>query len=278
MGQTFVLMLREGLEASLIVGILLAYLVSIKRSDQARNVWLGVGAAIAVSVAVAGLLFFTAKEFEGAAEETFEGIASLTAVGVLTWMIFWMRNHAVNIKRNLQEKVAEALNSPSKIGLAAIAFVMVVREGIETALFLFATVKQAGPGAATVGGFLGLLVAIALGTAIFKGGVRLNLSLFFTVTGAILLVVAGGLLAYGLHELIEVGIVPSAIDHVWSTKSVLPDSSGVGAFLKAFIGYNDDPALTEVLAWASYIVIAGVAFFKPVLRVRRAAITAAQQA
>lgn len=277
MGQTFVLLLREGLEASLIVGILLAYLVSIRRTDQAPSIWLGVLAAVAVSVGVAALLFFTASEFEGRAEEIYEGVASLTAVGVLTWMVFWMRRHAVNIKRSLQEKVQEALNSPSKLGLAAIAFVMVVREGIETALFLFATVKQTGASSAMVGGLLGLAAAIGLGVAIFKGGVRMNLSLFFTSTGAILLVVAAGLFAYGLHELIEAGVVPSVIEHVWSTKSFLPDSEGAGAFLKTFLGYNDDPALTELLAWAGYLLICGVAFFKPVLRVRKAAL-AAQQA
>lgn len=268
MAPTFVLMLREGLEASLIVSILLAYLVTIDRRDQMRNVWFGVVTAIAASLAAGGLLFLTAREFEGRAEEIFEGIASLLAVGVLTWMVFWMRRHAVNIKRSLHEKVAEALRSPSRLALATMAFVVVVREGIETALFLFATVRQVGAGPGTVGSILGLTVAVVLGAGIYNGGVRLNLSLFFTLTGGFLLVVAAGLAAHGMHELIEAGIFPAGIEHVWRL-GALPDDRGAGVFLKQLLGYNADPALTEVLLWAGYLLWVGVSFFRPILRVRR---------
>ena len=125
MGPTFVLMLREGLEASLIVGILLAYLVAIGRKDRAINVWAGVGAAVLVSIAAGAALFLAGQKFEGVAEESFEGFTSLLAVGALTWMIFWMRRNAINIKRNLQESVDEALKSPGSLGLVSIAFVMV---------------------------------------------------------------------------------------------------------------------------------------------------------
>lgn len=265
-------MLREGLEAALIVGILLACLSSIGRKDHARRVWLGVAAAVTTSVLVAGVLFFTVSGFEGRAEEIFEGIASLTAVAFLTWMIFWMRRHAVNLKRQLHDKVEEALRSPRIAGVAAIAFLVVVREGIETALFFFATVREAGTGVAA-GGLLGLGVALALGVGIYEGGLRLNLRTFFTLTGGFLLVVAGGLAAYGVHELIEASVIPAGIDHVWDVSTVLPDGSGLGAILKGIFGYNANPALTELLVWLGYLTGVGTAFFTPVIRVRRAGLS-----
>lgn len=262
MGPTFVLMLREGLEASLIVGILLAYLVAIGRKDHAISVWAGVGAAVLVSMAAGAVLFVTASKFEGVAEEIFEGFTSLLAVGALTWMVFWMRRNAINIKRSLQQSVDEALKSPGRLGLVMIAFVMVVREGIETALFLFATFRQVGTGAGALGAVVGLGTAVVLGAAIYRGGLRLNLSAFFRITGIILLVVAAGLAAHGVHELIEAGIFPSGVDHVWSLKSFLPDDSGVGGLLNSLVGYNADPALTEVAVWVGYLLITGFFFFK----------------
>jgi len=270
MGPTFVLMLREGLEASLIVGILLAYLVAIGRKDRAINVWAGVGAAVLVSIAAGAALFLAGQKFEGVAEESFEGFTSLLAVGALTWMIFWMRRNAINIKRNLQESVDEALKSPGSLGLVSIAFVMVVREGIESALFLFATFRQVGAGAGSLGAVLGLATAVVLGAGIYRGGLRLNLSSFFRITGILLLIVAAGLAAHGVHELIEAGLFPAGVDHVWSLKSFLPDDSGVGGLLKSLIGYNADPALTEVVVWAGYLLITGFFFFKRPVSLRKA--------
>lgn len=269
MGQTFVLMLREGLEASLVIGILLAYLVAIDRKDKSRSIWLGVGAAAGVSTIVGAFLFFTAGEFEGKAAKIFEGIASVTAVGVLTWMVFWMRRNAMNIKKSLQAKVNEALRSPGHFGLAAIAFIVIAREGIETALFLFATVRQVGVGAGTVGATLGLVLAAVLGVGIFKGGIRLNLKIFFTATGGFLLVVAAGLLAHGAHELIEAGIVPAGVRSLWDLSAFLPDHVGPGAILKGLIGYNARPDLTEFSLWLIYLAVAGIIFFSPFVRLRR---------
>jgi high-affinity iron transporter len=271
-------MLREGLEASLIVGILLAYLSAIGRRDRARSVWAGVAAAVAGSVAAGAVLFFTASEFEGRAEQIFEGLTALTAVGVLTWMIFWMRRHAIDFKRNLQAKISVALASPRRTGLAAIAAVVVLREGIETSLFLFATVRQVGPGPGTIGGALGLLAAIALGLAIYKGGLRLNLSTFFTVTGAFLLIVAAGLAARGAHELIEARLIPPVVERLWSWHGLLADTRGPGAFLHQLFGYNSAPALSELMVWTTYLLIAGITFFRPVIRLRRSTAAAPQSA
>jgi high-affinity iron transporter len=276
LGPTFVLLLREGLEASLIVGILLAYLVAVGRRDRFRSVWLGIAAALAVSIAVGTALFATRSRFEGRAEEIFEGLASLAAVGVLTGMVFWMRSNAVNLSRSLKQRVSEALGAPSGLALASVAFLVVVREGIETSLFLFAVVRQVGAVGGAVGAALGLAVAVALGVGTYQGGIRINLGSFFTWTGGILLVIAAGLLAFGLHELIEAGAVPAGVEEIWNLR-FLPDDSGVGEFLKTLIGYNANPALTEFLAWVFYLGVVGFAFFRPIVRVRRNTL-ASQQA
>lgn len=273
MGPTFVLLLREGLEAALIVGILLAYLVAVGKRDRVRSVWLGVAAALAVSALVGAALFATRSRFEGRSEEIFEGLASLAAVAVLTGMVFWMRSNAINLKRSLQERVSEALNVPGDIALASVAFLVVVREGIETSLFLFAIVRQVGFVGGLIGAALGLAVAIALGAGIYQGGIRINLRIFFTWTGAILLVIAAGLLAFGLHELIEAGVFPAGVEEIWNL-TFLPDDSGVGEFLKTLVGYNANPALTEFAAWAGYLVVVGFLFFRPIVRIRRSALAA----
>lgn len=269
MGAAFVLMLREGMEAALIVGILLAYLVSVGRKDRAASVWAGTLAAVLVSVGVAGILFFSAAGFEGRREEIFEAIASLAAVGVLTWMIFWMRHHALGLKGALHEKLDQALREPNRFALGSIAFVVVVREGIETSLFGYATVRQVGVGPATVGGALGLAAAILLGVGIYKGGVRLNLSKFFTLTGGFLLIVAAGLAAHGVHEFVEAGIVPAGVDPLWDAGRILSDGSGAGAFLRQMFGYNANPALTEFLAWGIYLLVVGFLFLKPLVQIGR---------
>lgn len=265
MGSTFVLMLREGLEASLIVGILLAYVTSIQRRDEVSNILFGVSAAVGASVLAAGVLFFTASEFEGRAEAIFEGLAALSAVAVLTWMIFWMRRHAVDFKLSLQQKMAAALEAPGKFGLAAVAFFVVLREGIETALFFFATTRQVGAAPGLFGGALGLAAAVILGVAIYKGGVRLNFRLFFTLTGAVLLVIAAGLAAHGVHELIEASWLPAGIEQTWNMSRILPDAHGVGSFLKQLLGYNSAPTLTELLVWTAYLGVIGLAFFRPLV-------------
>lgn len=277
MGATFVLMLREGLEAALIVGILLAYLRAIGRKDGARQIWVGVVTAVGVSALTGAVLFFTSRSFEGRPEEMFEGIASLVAVGVLTWMVFWMRRHAINIKRELHDRIDKALESPRLMGLAAVAFVVVLREGIETALFLFSTFKNVGRGPGTLGAVLGLGLAIAIGIGIYRGGIRLNLGTFFRATGGFLLVIAAGLLAYGFHELIEAGVIPAGIDHIWNVSAIFSDKEGLGAFLKTMFGYNADPALTEFIAWLGYLLGVGFAFFKPLLRLRPAPVPVASE-
>lgn len=266
MAASLLITLREGLEAALIVGIILAYLAKTGNRARSGPVWVGTVGAVVMSVLAGGLIFLTAGSIEGRAEELFEGTAMLTAAGVLTYMIFWMRRQAINIKAHLQAQVNTALESGSALALGLLAFVAVGREGIETALFMFAATKAASPFAATVGGLLGLAAAAVLGYLLYRGTYRLNLRAFFNVTSVLLLLFAAGLLAHGLHEFHEAAVIPPVIEEVWDLNPILSESSTLGGFLKALFGYNGNPSLVEVLAWGGYLVVVGWAYFRPPTR------------
>ena len=256
--------LREGLEAALIIGIILAYLARTDNRQGFKPVWLGVSLAVLGSLIAGVLIFFLAEEFTGRAEEIFEGIAMFLATGVLTWMIFWMRKQAVNIKVHLHAQIQSVLTSGSALGLVILAFVVVVREGIETVLFLFAATRVAeSPLLFTVGGFLGLAIAIVIGYSIYKGSSRLNLRTFFNVTSLVLIVFAAGLLAHGIHEFHEAGIIPPIIEQVWDINHILPEKSTFGRFLTTIVGYNGNPSLVEVVAYPVYLALALGSYFRP---------------
>ncbi len=257
--------LREGLEAALIIGIILAYLAKTGSRQSFKPIWLGTSLAVLVSLIVGAAIYLLAGEFSGRAEEIFEGLAMFVAVGVLTWMIFWMRKQAVNIKAHLETQIQSILISGSSLGLVILAFVVVVREGIETVLFLFAATRVAeSPVLFTVGGFLGLAIAIVIGYSIYKGATRLNLRIFFNVTSLVLIFFAAGLLAYGIHEFIEAGIIPPLVDPVWDINHILPEKSTFGLFLKAILGYNANPSLIEVIAYPLYLALALGSYFRPI--------------
>jgi high-affinity iron transporter len=203
-------MLREGFEASLVVGIVLSFLDRTGRRDGFWPVWVGTLAALTISVGVGALLFVLGAELEGTAEKLFEGTAMLVAAGLLTWMIFWMRRQARGLKRELELQVEHALATGSALTLALVAFVAVLREGIETALFLFGTVEGSNALLATASAAVGLSAAVFLGYLFYRGASRLDLRRFFTVTSAVLLVFAGWLVANGLHELAEAGVLPES--------------------------------------------------------------------
>ncbi len=262
--STLLITLREGLEAALIIGIILAYLVRTENAWGSKYIWLGTLLAVAASLIAGAGIYLLAGELEGQTEQIFEGAATLTAVGVLTWMIFWMRRQAVNIKAHLHAQIASALGTGSSLGLAALAFVVVVREGIETVLFLFAASRVAeSPILSAAGGILGLALAVAIGYSIYRGTSRLNLRTFFGVTSLLLILFAAGLLAHGIHEFQEAGIIPTVVEHLWDINHVLPESSGPGVFLTALFGYNANPSLVEVIAYLSYLVFTMVAYFRP---------------
>jgi high-affinity iron transporter len=256
---------REGLEASLIVGIVLGYLAKTENRSYFRLIWFGTAAAVALSIATGAALFFTVGELEGRAEQIFEGIAMLSAVTVLTWMIFWMRKQAVNIKRELEARLAHAIAAGSAVGLASVVFFAVLREGWETALFLFAISESSTPLATGVGAVIGLVLSISLGVVLYMGSRRLNLRQFFTATGILLIVFAAGLLAHATHEFQEAAILPQTIEHVWNTNALVSEDSHTGEFLKALFGYNGDPSLLEVGIWTVYLAAALVFFLRPLV-------------
>jgi high-affinity iron transporter len=267
-GASFVIALREGIEAALIVSIILAYLKQLRATDRSRLVWWGTALAVALSALVGTSLFAADTGFEGRAEEIFEGVVTLAAVGVLTWMIFWMRRQGARIKSELHEKVDTALVTGG-LALAGLAFFAVLREGIETALFLFAAargtaVEGAGvaPAAQLVGATLGLGLAIVLGFLLYRGGIRMNLRTFFRLTGWVLIVVAAGLFAFSLHELQEAGWLPILESHAFDVSGSLPDDAGVGAILRGLVGYNADPTWLEVIGWLGYLLVVGGLFLR----------------
>lgn len=262
--SSLLITLREGLEAALIIGIILAYLAKTNNRQGFKPVWAGVSLAVLGSLIAGATFWRLSVEFSGQAEEVFEGIAMFVAVGVLTWMIFWMRKQAVNIKAHLHAEIQSMLTSGSFLGLAVLAFVVVIREGIETVLFLFAATRVAESAVLfTVGGFLGLAIAIVIGYSIYKGSSRLNLRTFFNVTSVVLMVFAAGLLAHGIHEFQEAGIIPIVVEHVWDINHILPEKSTFGRFLTAIVGYNGNPSLVEVVVYPVYLVLAMVFYFRP---------------
>jgi high-affinity iron transporter len=200
---TFVITLREGFEATLIVGLILAYLAKTGQRQHAREVWWGVAAAAVTSLAIGAILFLSVGELEGKSEMVYEGSAMIFAAAVVTWMAFWMRKQAATIGSHLREQVSESLRTGGSIGLASVAFVGVAREGLETALFLFASTEKSGPVIAVAGGILGLVAAVGLGVAFYQGALRLNLKKFFTATSVLVIAFAAYLVYGGVHELGE---------------------------------------------------------------------------
>ena len=254
MFPSYLLSLREGIEAALIVGIVLGALRQMRRTDLSSAVWIGVISASVLSVLAGVLLTVLGLSFEGKAEEIFEGITMLFAAGVLTWMIFWMSRQARDIKSNLESGVHKAAFEGGKRGLFALAFLAVLREGVELALFLVASVFASDVQQTLLGAFLGLGTAILLGWSLFATTVRLDLRRFFQVTGFLLILFAAGLVAHGVHEFNEAGLIPSVIEHVWDVNPILDENATLGSMLKALFGYNGNPSLTEVLAYFAYFV------------------------
>jgi high-affinity iron transporter len=269
----FFISLREGLEAALIVGILLGTLRRLNQRSLSRYVWYGVVAASLVSAAVAAGLTAAGIEFEGRREQLFEGVMLILAAALLTGMIFWMQRRGGQVQAALAAEAGRAVESAGAgksrgifpagaWAMFTVAFVAVVREGIELALLLVATTFQTNTGGAVVAALLGIAVAALFGALLYLGVVRINLRRFFSVTNVVLLFFAAGMVGLGIHELIEAGLVPPLIDPLWDVNGILSDKSAVGALLKGLFGYNGNPALTETLAYVAYIVAIGWALVR----------------
>ncbi len=255
--------LREGLEATLVVSILVAYLVKSGRRDRLPAIWLGIAAAVILSLGFGAMLTFTANSLSFEAQERFGGLMSILAVGFVTWMIFWMRRTARFLKSELHGKLEAALLMGT-LALTATAFVAVAREGLETALFLWAAAKSAGSGATPlVGASLGIVTAVVLGYLLYKRAVTINLATFFTWTGAGLIVIAGGVLAYGVHDLQEAGDLPGLNSLAFDVSAAVPPDSWYGTLLKGVFNFSPQTTWLEAAAWLLYVVPVMVLFFRP---------------
>jgi high-affinity iron transporter len=270
----FLITLREGLEAALIVTILAAYLVQTNRRREMGHVWIGVVAALVGSLAVGLAVAAGGAELSRKSQELLEGFAGIAAVGLLTWMIFWMRRHARSLRKELAAKTDHALASGSSFALPMLAFVAVGREGLETVLFLYAAFSASTDPAASGGGaVVGLLAASALGYGIYKGSARLNLRMFFQVTGGLIIVVAAGMVASSIHEFNEAGVLLFWTQTAWDASGVIGSSGVVGALLKGLIGYDPKPTVFQAVLYFAYLVPTLIAFYGlyPKLPVRSSA-------
>ncbi len=267
--------LREGVEAALIVSIILAYLARSGNRRHFGRIWAGTGAAIVVS-AVAGLgLFVTLGELPAPWEQVFEGAAMLLAAGVVTWMLFWMRRQAASVKGELQARLNRVLSAGTVNGLAVLAFTAVIREGLETSLFLFglSTSARTEAGGVLAGAIVGLGIAAVLGVGFYRGARLINLRTFFRWTGIALIFIAAGLLASAVHELVEIGWISFGTATAFDISGTLPHEAidgapgglalVIGGFLRALVGYSSRPEVVTVVTWLTYVAVVLGLFLRP---------------
>ncbi|MEV6193635.1 iron uptake transporter permease EfeU [Streptomyces sp. NPDC051920] len=265
MFSNYLIGLREGLEASLVVCILIAYLVKTERRDALKPIWAGIGVAITVALAFGCALEFGSQEMTFQAQEALGGSLSILAVGLVTWMVFWMRRTARHLKSELHGRLDAALAMGTG-ALVATAFLAVGREGLETALFVWASVHAASDGTPRplIGVALGLATAVLLGWLFYRGALRINLAKFFTWTGGMLVVVAAGVLAYGVHDLQEADFVPGLTNLAFDISGTIEPTSWYGTLLKGVFNFQPDPTVLQVTVWALYLVPTLTIFFAPV--------------
>src|SRR3954449_839029 len=258
------ILLREGLEGALIIAIVLAYLNKLGRKDRFPVIWAGAGAAIGIAAAAGTVLFLTVGELTGDARKITFAIIMLTAAGVLTWMIFWMRSQARAVKGELQQKVDHALLAGSAGALAGVVFLGVLRESIETVLFFLAAAGQTSTLNSLVGGSLGLLGAVVLAIGFYKGASWLDLRQFFAISGAIVLLFAAGLLARGVAELQVLGTLPTLWYPVFDLSWITPIAPGnfLGDLMRGLFGWDPAPSIEELVAWFGYVAVIGTLYFR----------------
>ncbi|WP_089101286.1 iron uptake transporter permease EfeU [Streptomyces hyaluromycini] len=265
MFSNYLIGLREGLEASLVVCILIAYLVKTGRTDALKPIWIGIAVAVLIAMGFGCALEFGSQELTFQAQEALGGSLSIVAVGLVTWMVFWMRRTARHLKAELHGKLDAALAMGTG-ALVATAFLAVGREGLETALFVWASVHAASDGTPRplIGVALGLASAVFLGWLFYRGALRINLAKFFTWTGGMLVVVAAGVLAYGFHDLQEADWVPGLTNQAFDISGTIPPDSWYGTLLKGVFNFQPDPTVLQVTVWLLYLVPTLALFFAPV--------------
>lgn len=264
--------LREGVEAALIVAIVCSYLARTGNARHFGKIWVGVGAAVAASSALGIVIFLTVGGLEAPYEQIFDGAMMLVAAGVVTWMLFWMRRQARSVKGDLQRAVDRVLTEGTAWGLAVLAFTAVIREGVETALFLVGQATAAAGGSSGEGGALavlagavvGLGIAVALGYGLYRGSRVLNLQTFFRWTGVLLIFIAAGLLSHAVHEFVEIGWIGIGTSTAFDISALLPHDEGIGLFLRAIFGYTSSPEWATLTIWATYVVVVLALYLRPV--------------
>lgn len=263
MFASYLIGLREGLEATLVVSILVAFLVKSDRRERLPLVWAGVGAAVALSVAFGALLTFTAAHLGAQQQEMFDAVTSLAATVFVTFMIFWMRTAARKMSGELREKMGAALELGAT-AVVVVAFLSVAREGLETALLWFAAVQGATSSASPLIGItLGLLTSVALGWGLYRSALRINLTKFFTWTGLLLVLVAAGIFKYGVHDLQESGLVPGLNTYAFDISGVLDPSAWYSTLLSGMFNITPQPSVLEAVAWVVYLVPVLILFLRP---------------
>ena len=264
--------LREGLEATLVVVILVAYLVKSDRTSLLGRIWAGVAIAVGVSLAFGALLTFGPRGLSFEAQEAIGGTLSIVAVGFVTWMVMWMARSARSLSGDLKGRVDKAAAAGGAASLVLVAMLAVGREGLETALFLWAATAAAdsttGP---LVGAALGIGTAVVLGYLFYRGAVKINLSKFFTWTGAILILVAAGVLAYGIHDLQEAGILPGLNSLAFDISGAIPPGSFIGTILKGTLNFSPSTTWLQAVVWVIYVVVTMTLFFRQIGRSHRPA-------
>ena len=259
--------LREGVEAALIVSIVIAYLVRTGHTQDLAKIWLGTGVAVIASVALGLALFNTVGSFQEPYEQIFEGSTMLLAAAVVTWMLFWMRRQAASVKGELQAAVDRVIESGGAWGLALLAFTAVIREGVETSLFLVgqATSAQTHAGSVVAGAVVGLAIAVLIGYGFYRGSRRVNLASFFRWTGIALIFIAAGLLSHAIHEFIEIGALGSGpwTQTAFDLSGVLSHDDGVGAFLRAIFGYSANPEVLTLIVHVAYVAATLALYLRP---------------
>lgn len=254
MVANYLIGLREGMEAALIVGILVAYLVKTGRRDALGQLWLGVGLAVGISLAFGAALTFGPRGLTSAAEETIGGTLSIAAVGLVTWMIFWMARTARHLKTNLHHRLDDAV-AAGRWAVLVMALLAVGREGLETALFLWAAATATGSTTRPLlGAALGLACAVALGWAVYRGALVLDLRAFFAWTGIFLIVVAGGVLSYGVHELQEAGVLPGGMSLAFDVSATIPPASWYGTLLRGVLNFSPATTWLALGTWFAYVI------------------------
>jgi len=260
----FLIGLREGLEAGLIVGILVAYLNKLDRRDILPRLWMGIAAAIALSLGVGAILTWGPYGLSFQAQEILGGGLSILAVGLVTWMIFWMAGNARSLRAELHSKLDAAI-AGTGMGIVVVGFVSVAREGVETALFVWASVNSSSNAVVgTLSAVVGILAAAIVAYLIYRGLVRINFARFFAWTGSFLIIVAAGVLSYGIGDLQEASVIPGWGQAAYSLAHLVPPTSWYGALLGGIFNFTPEPTWAQVLAWGAYVIIVGLLFARVV--------------